>query len=105
MAASTPPAGRDGETATLKTAAARTPDIPFRNAELDVEQQLLVFANQSRHTAGAPPLRLDEGLSQAARIHAQAMLEARQLSHQFNGEPSLPQRLAATSTLLLDQEG
>jgi hypothetical protein len=33
------------------------------------------------------------------------MLEARQLSHQFDGEPSLPQRLAATTNLQLEQEG
>ncbi len=33
------------------------------------------------------------------------MLEARQLSHQFDGEPSLPQRLADATRLLLDQEG
>lgn len=104
MAAATPPADQNGQTATLKPAAARTPDIPFRG-DIDVEQQLLVLANQARHNAGAPPLTLDDGLSQAARIHAQAMLEAKQLSHQFSGESSLPQRLAATSNLLLDQEG
>jgi hypothetical protein len=33
------------------------------------------------------------------------MLEAHRLSHQFQGEPSLPQRLASSSRLLLDQEG
>jgi hypothetical protein len=33
------------------------------------------------------------------------MVEARELSHQFKGEPSLPQRLAATTPLQLDQEG
>jgi hypothetical protein len=33
------------------------------------------------------------------------MFEARQLSHQFPGEPSLPSRLAATTDLQLDQEG
>ena len=99
------PAAQTSPTATLKPAAARSADIPFRDAEFDAEQQLLVFANQARQHAGAPPLTLDSGLSQAARIHAQAMLEAKQLSHQFSGEPSLPHRLAASSDLLLDQEG
>ena len=33
------------------------------------------------------------------------MFDARQLSHQFAGEPSLPQRLAAATKLQLDQEG
>lgn len=81
-----------------------SPDIPF-DTESAGEQQLLALANQSRREAGAPPLTLDAGLSQAARIHAQAMLEARQLSHQFDGELSLPQRLAAATSLQLDQEG
>jgi len=91
-------------TATLKRAAA-TPDIPFHDFDFQAEQQLLELANQSRTQAGVPSLTLDSGLSRAARIHAQAMLEARQLSHQFDGEPSLAQRLAAATRLQLDQEG
>ena len=66
---------------------------------------MLALANQSRQQAGAPPLTLDTGLSEAARTHAQAMLEARQLSHQFDGEPSLAVRVSATTQLQLDQEG
>jgi uncharacterized protein YkwD len=91
--------------ATLKPVAATAADIPFHVYETDAEQQLLQLANQSRAQAGAPPLTLDSGLSQAARVHARAMLEARQLSHQFDGEPSLAKRLAATTSLQLDQEG
>jgi len=91
--------------AALKTAAAKTLDIPFIESEIQVEQDLLQLANQSRHQAGAGPLTLDAGLSQAARIHALAMLEARQLSHQFSGEPALPDRLAKLTNLQLDQEG
>lgn len=97
--------GQPAQQATLKPVAASTPDIPFDDSEFQVEQQLLQLANQSRERAGAPMLRLDTGLSQAARIHAQAMLEARQLSHQFDGEPTLPQRLATATRLQLDQEG
>ncbi len=89
----------------LKPTAAKAPDIPFSNYEFQTEEQLLALANQSRRKAGAPPLKLDAGLSQAARTHAMAMLEARQLSHQFHGEPSLPLRLAATTHLRLEQEG
>ena len=66
---------------------------------------LLALANQARAKAGAPRLTLDPGLSQAARAHAEAMFTARQLSHQFDGEPSLPQRLAAATSTQLDQEG
>ncbi len=90
---------------TLKSAAATPADIPFLNAEPQAEEQLLYLANQARRQAGAQPLTLDPGLTQAARTHAQAMVDARQLSHQFDGEPSLPQRLAATTDLQLDQEG
>jgi uncharacterized protein YkwD len=103
--------GQQAQKVTLKPAAAKTPDIPFpdipfnNDDESQTEQQLLALANQSRQKAGAPPLTLDAGLSHAARIHAQAMLEAHQLSHQFNGEPSLPIRLADRTNLQLDQEG
>jgi len=102
------PSGQTAQRATVKpvarSVAEAPPDIPFAT-ESAGEQQLLALANQSRQQAGAPPLTLDPGLSQAARIHAQAMLEAGQLSHQFDGELSLPQRLAAATQLQLDQEG
>jgi uncharacterized protein YkwD len=95
----------NAQKAKLKPVSAASPDIPFNTYEVQTEQQLLELANHSRQLAGAPPLTLDSGLSQAARIHAQAMLDAGQLSHQFNGEPSLIQRLAATSDLQLDEAG
>ena len=91
--------------ATVKAAAAKASNTPVDDQEFQTEQRLLALANQSRQQAGAPPLALDAGLSRAARIHAQAMLQARRLSHQFDGEPSLPQRLAATTQLQLEQEG
>ncbi len=93
--------GQSAHRAILKTASA--PDIPFGEYEFQIEQDLLQLANQSRQRAGAPVLALDSGLTAAARGHAQAMLDAHQLSHQFSGEPSLVQRLAATSRLQLDQ--
>jgi len=91
--------------ATLKPAAARAADIPLYDFDFQAEQQLLDLANQSRAQAAVPLLTIDSGLSSAARTHAQAMLEAGQLSHQFDGEPSLAQRLAAATRLQLDQEG
>ena len=99
------PAKLSQQRATLKAAAAKAPNIPLEAYDFQTEEQLLALANQSRRQAGAPPLKIDEGLSQAARIHAQAMREARRLSHQFDGEPSLPQRLATTTQLQLEQEG
>ena len=97
-------AQRSALRATLRPAAATAPDIPFEPFDSTSEQQLLQLANQARAQAGAPPLGLDGGLSQAARVHAQAMVDAQQLSHQFDGEPSLAQRLAAATALQLDQE-
>jgi len=94
-----------GQAQSLRPVAAASPDIPFDDGEFETEQQLLALANQSRRAAGVPPLNLDSGLSRAARTHAQTMLEARQLSHQLRDEPALPQRLASSSRLLLDQEG
>jgi uncharacterized protein YkwD len=85
--------------------AANAPDIPFHEFDFQSEQQLLQLANQSRTQAGVPSLTIDSGLSRAARVHAQAMLEAGKLSHQFEGEPSLAQRLAAATRLQLEQEG
>ena len=80
------------------------PDIPF-SYESQTEQQLLDLANQSRAEKGLSPLTLDAGLSQAARDHAQAMLDAHQLSHQLHNEPALAERVAAATKLQLDQEG
>src|ERR1700682_6449300 len=92
--------------ATLRPAAAATaPDIPFEPFDPAAERQLLQLANKARAHAGAPPLALDEGLSQPARVHAQAMVDAQQLSHQFDGEPSLVERLVGATQLQLDQEG
>jgi uncharacterized protein YkwD len=98
-------AEKPAQQATLKPAAATSPDIPFSDYDPDAEQVLLDLANQARAQAGAPSLTLDAGMSRAARAHAEAMFSARQLSHQFTGEPSLPQRLATATPTQLDQEG
>jgi uncharacterized protein YkwD len=73
--------------------------------DLQAEHQLLEMANVERASAGLAPLKMDEGLVRAARAHAAEMASQNQLSHQFSGEPSLPQRFAASSTLRLDREG
>src|ERR1700729_603571 len=98
-------AEQSAEHATLKATAASSPDIPFSDRDPEAEQVLLDLANQARAQAGAPRLSLDPGLCQAARAHAEAMFAARKLSHQFDGEPSLPQRLATATRTQLDQEG
>jgi uncharacterized protein YkwD len=97
--------GPPAQKLTLKPASAKAPDIAFNDFEVQSEEQLLALANRSRKQAGATPLMLDAGLSQAARTHALAMLAANKLSHRFGGELSLSLRLAATTNLQLDQEG
>lgn len=85
--------------------AAAEADIPFSPPyDSPAEAMLLDLANQERSKVGAPALKLDSGLTQAARAHAEAMLAAGQLSHQLASEPSLPQRLAAATRAQLDQE-
>ena len=98
-------AGQSAQSATLKPAVASSPDIPFTEFDSEAEQLLLNLANQARKEAGAPRLTIDAGLTRAARVHAEAMFAARQLSHQFEGEPSLPQRLGNATHTTLDQEG
>jgi uncharacterized protein YkwD len=109
-AAGAPPSGgspapaRSQSQAQLRPASASSPDIPFPEYDSQAEQQLLDLANQSRSAAGAPELAMDAGLSQAARAHAQAMFASGQLSHQFEGELSLAERLASSTHRQLDQE-
>src|SRR5258705_3636310 len=57
------------------------------------ESELLELANQRRREAGVAPLRVDEGLTNAARAHARMMVDRQRLSHQFEGERSLMPRL------------
>lgn len=77
------------------------------NASYDTaaEQQLLDLANSERARLGLSPLKLDQGMVNAARTHAAAMAAQEQISHQFSGEPSLTERIAANSDLRLDREG
>ena len=82
-------------------------DAPSATAsyDSDAERQLLNLANAERSRAGAPQLRMDAGLVRAARAHAAQMAAQNQLSHQFSGEASLMQRIAAVSSLHLNRAG
>jgi uncharacterized protein YkwD len=73
--------------------------------DIKAEHQLLDMANADRARAGLPPLKLDQGLTRAARAHAAEMASQKQLSHQFGGEPPLTQRISANSNLHLNREG
>lgn len=103
VAAAEGPAAQATHEPTLRAAA--DADIPFSSPyDSSAEAMLLDLANEERSKVGAPALKLDSGLTQAARAHAEAMLAAGQLSHQLASEPSLPQRLAAATREQLDQE-
>jgi uncharacterized protein YkwD len=73
------------------------------------ENELLESANKSRELAGAPPLRIDESLREAARLHARLMIASNRLEHQFSGELALLERIAqvssVTGTLKIDRAG
>lgn len=69
------------------------------------ENELLQAANRSREQAGVPPLRMDESLREAARAHAQRMVDSDRLEHQFSGELSLLERISEVSALKMDSAG
>ncbi|HET9182647.1 MAG TPA: CAP domain-containing protein [Candidatus Angelobacter sp.] len=56
---------------------------------------MLELVNAARAEAGLSSLRWDSSLANAAREHTQLMIEHGELSHQFAGEPPLPQRAGA----------
>jgi uncharacterized protein YkwD len=56
------------------------------------QRQLLNLVNAERVRAGLSQLQWDDHLAQAARLHTQRMADRRALSHQFSGEPALPDR-------------
>lgn len=88
--------------AQLKSTARALPDTDEDSA---AENELLEMANQSRALAGAPPLRMEESLREAARAHARRMVSSQLLEHQLSGESSLLERIAQVSLLRLDRVG
>lgn len=52
----------------------------------------MALANQSRGESGAPPLRWDGALAEAARKHCEWMVSEGQIAHRYGGEPDLSER-------------
>jgi uncharacterized protein YkwD len=75
--------------------ATRTSSQPFTAPE--VPYALFTLINQTRTRAGLPQLSWDDGVAHAALGHAQVMAGKKSLSHQFDGEPELGARLAASA--------
>jgi uncharacterized protein YkwD len=99
---------KDAKPVAAKVLNASAPQQPYNDSspyDVQAERQLFDLANQARAQSAISPLQMDDGLTQAARAHAAEMAAQQQLSHQFAGEPSLAQRLAASCNLHLDQAG
>jgi hypothetical protein len=60
------------------------------------EKQIFNELNLERKKAGLPELEWNDPIAGAARNHSGLLAENAQLSHQFPGEPVLPERLGAT---------
>ena len=75
------------------------------NFDPQAERELLDKANADRARAGLPPLKMDSSMVRAARAHAAAMAAQKHISHQFSGEPSPSDRIAAVSNLHLERMG
>ena len=62
------------------------------------EQYLFEAVNASRATAGLPALTWSDSLTRAAATHAELMRKEDSLSHQFDQEPDLPERVSSNGT-------
>ena len=60
------------------------------------EKRILDDLNHERIKNGLNPLEWNEQAAAVARAHTRLLVENAQLSHQFPGEPALPERLGAT---------
>jgi Cysteine-rich secretory protein family len=59
-----------------------------------MEQQILDWTNEERAKVNAPPLKWNNRLALAARLHSDEMAGRKELSHQLKGEPPFTQRLS-----------
>jgi uncharacterized protein YkwD len=64
--------------------------------EPEAERWMLGAVNSERAKAGLPALELDQRLTEIARKHSVRMSREGELSHQFNGEPSVRTRVTST---------
>ncbi len=87
-------------------AAPAAPEVSYSSAAApartlaEQQQTLLTLINQTRSQAGLPALVWDDRLAEAARRHAQIMAEQGTLSHRFDGEPPLLDRLSSQNLRL-----
>jgi uncharacterized protein YkwD len=60
----------------------------------DMERQIFDWTNQERANINVPPLKWNNRLAIAARLHSDEMAKAKNLTHQVKGEPVFTERLA-----------
>jgi hypothetical protein len=60
----------------------------------DMERQIFEWTNQERAKVNAPPLKSNNRLVLAARLHSDEMARQKNLSHQLQGEPVFTERLS-----------
>jgi hypothetical protein len=60
------------------------------------ENEIVTLINQERAQRGMGPVRIDDRLTRAARLHTELMIEKHELSHRLIDEPVLSARLADT---------
>jgi uncharacterized protein YkwD len=87
-----PPAWSSGQQQLFAAPIAETPAAEKQIAEKQIFDQL----NHERKEAGLAELEWNDLVAKAARRHAEALVDNQQLSHQFPGELSLPERIGAT---------
>jgi len=58
-----------------------------------MEKQIFEWTNQERAKVNAPPLKWNDKLAIAARLHSDEMAKHKMLTHQINGEPVFTERL------------
>lgn len=68
---------------------------PVRSQAQDEAHRIFEFTNQDRAQRGLAALRWDDALAAAAQAHAERMVQASALSHQYPGEADLTERAAA----------
>lgn len=60
----------------------------------EMERQIFEWTNQERAKVNAPPLKWNDRLTIAARLHSDEMAKHKDLSHQVKGEPVFTERLS-----------
>lgn len=59
----------------------------------EMEKQVFEWTNQERAKVNVPPLKWNDKLAIAARLHSDEMAKHKELTHQLAGEPAFTERL------------